>query len=101
MRNRFITPMALMGQPWERPIGPDGWAEEDSDWVTPQRIAARLQWAMVMPQVLRPELPDPRDFVETALGGQAPEVVRFAAASAETRSDGIGLVLASPAFQRQ
>lgn len=100
MRNRFITPMALMGQPWEHPIGPDGWAEDDSDWVTPQRIAARLQWAMVMPQVLRPELPDPREFVETALGGQAPEVVRFAAASAETRSDGIGLVLASPAFQR-
>lgn len=101
IRSRFTVPMAQMGQLWERPIGPDGWPEEDDNWVTPQRIAARLQWAMVMPQVLKPELPDPRDFVETALGGHAPEVVRFAAASAESRVDGIGLVLASPAFQRQ
>lgn len=100
MRNRFMTPLNLMGQLWERPIGPDGWDEEDSNWVTPQRIAARLQWAMVMPQVLRPDLPDPREFVETALGGQAPAVVRFAATNAESQVDGIGLILASPAFQR-
>jgi len=100
MRNRFVTSLMLMGQPWERPGGPDGWPEDDGDWVTPQRIAARIQWAMVMPQILRPDLPDPRDFVQTALGPNAPEVVRFAAASAETRVDGIGLVLASPAFQR-
>ena len=100
MRNQFVTPMVLMGQPWERPGGPDGWPEDDADWVTPQRIAARIEWAMTMPTVLRPDLPDPRDFVEVALGGAAPEVVRFAAESAETRADGIGLVLASPAFQR-
>ena len=45
-------------------------------------------------------LPDPREFVETALGPDVPEAVRFAAKAAETRAEGVGLVLASPAFQR-
>jgi uncharacterized protein (DUF1800 family) len=92
--------MALMGQPQGRPGGPDGFPEADIDWITPQRLAARLQWAMVMPFQLMRLLPDPRAFVEAALGPAAPEPVRFAARAAETRAEGVGLVLASPAFQR-
>ncbi len=94
------APMTLMGQRWERPLGPDGWPEDDDAWITPQRMAARLEWAMTVPALLRPDLPDPRDFVETALGGRAPEELMFAARAAEDRSTGVGLILASPAFQR-
>lgn len=96
----LIAPMTLMGQEWERAPGPDGWPEADTDWITPQRLAARLQWAMTAPAGIRRALPDPRDFVDTALGRHAPEAVRFAAMAAEDRAEGIGLVLASPAFQR-
>ena len=95
------VPLQLMGQSWENPIGPDGWPEEDREWVTPQGIAGRIQWAMTVPSVLQPELPDPRDFVTDALGDRASDAIRFAAASAEQRREGIGLVLASPAFQRR
>ncbi len=95
------TPLQVMGQAWERPVGPDGWPEADAEWVTPQGVAGRIQWAMTVPRVLRPDLPDPRDFVSEALGDAAPEAVRFAAASAEERREGVGLVLASPAFQRR
>jgi uncharacterized protein (DUF1800 family) len=97
----IIQPMGLMGQIWQRPEGPDGWPEEDPQWVTPQGVAARLQWAVSVPQVLKPELPDPREFVQTALGSRGSAAVSFAAKAAESRADGIGLVLASPAFQRQ
>lgn len=100
LQQRLFDPMALMGQIWERPEGPDGWAEADSDWITPQGVAARLQWAVSAPQLLMPQLPDPRDFVISALGMRAPRAVQFAAAAAETRPDGVGIVLASPAFQR-
>ena len=100
MRTMFFTPLELMGQRWGRPEGPDGWPEDDPDWITPQRLAARLQWGMTVPFRLKKVLPDPRDFVETALGAAAPEPVRFAARAAETRAEGIGLVLAAPAFQR-
>ncbi len=97
----LMTPMALMGQAWQKPTGPDGLPEEDDAWITPQGISARLRWAMTIPQVLRPDLPDPREFVTVALGSMVPEPVRFAASAAESRPDAIGLVLSSPAFQRR
>ena len=99
--NRFLRyPLERMGQPWERPLGPDGWTEEDSAWATPQGMAGRLQWALGLPELLQQDLPDPRSFVEAALGPEAPERVRFAARAAETRREGIALVLMAPAFQR-
>ncbi len=100
MRRLFDLPLTLMGQPWGQPAGPDGWPERDADWITPQRLAARLGWAMTAPFALMGVLPDPREFVQAALGRSAPEAVRLAAAAAETRAEGVGVVLASPAFQR-
>jgi len=90
-----------MGQPWLRPNGPDGWAEQDAAWVTPQGVSARLLWALNVPQRLRRVLPEPGDFVASALGPYATPPVQFAARSAESRADAIGLILASPAFQRR
>ncbi len=100
MRDMFATPMILMGQEWGRAQGPDGWPEADENWITPQRLAARMQWAMTVPFLIRRLLPDPREFAHAALGGTLPETVRFAASSAESRAEGIGVVLSSPAFQR-
>ena len=101
MRGTFIGPMRLMGQNWQKPLGPDGWPEEDDVWISPQNVAARLQWAMAAPRKMRPNLPDPRTFVDVALGARAPAAVKFAAGAAESKSEAIGLVLASPAFQRR
>ncbi len=100
-RMAFIAPMRVMGQKWQEPVGPDGWPEEDSNWITPQSLSARVRWAMEIPQMLLPVLPDPRVFAQTALGRRANDVIRFAAASAESKPEAIGLVLASPAFQRR
>ncbi|MCV2880459.1 DUF1800 domain-containing protein [Actibacterium sp. XHP0104] len=97
----FSRPMAEMGQPIEGPIGPDGWPEEAQYWITPQGMAARIQWAARAPSALMPDLPDPRAFAEAALGGMVPDDLRFAAAGAESRPVGVALVLASPAFQRR
>ena len=97
----ILRPLAVMGQPWEAPPGPDGWAEAPEDWITPQGLAGRIDWAMRAPATLLGALPDPRDFVVTALGGFVTPDVRFAAEAAESVDDGIGLVLASAAFQRR
>jgi uncharacterized protein (DUF1800 family) len=94
-------PLLEMGQPWEAPPGPDGWPEEDRRWITPQGLAARLRWAMTWPTLALGDLPDPREMVAVALGAAAPEPVRFAAMAAENRAEGLGLILASPAFQRR
>jgi uncharacterized protein (DUF1800 family) len=101
LRQTVIAPMAAMGQAWERPGGPDGWPEEAEAWVTPQGVAARINWAMRMPGRIMAALPDPRALVPAALGGLAGEAVEFAAGAAEDRAEGVGIVLASAAFQRR
>ncbi|WP_299416250.1 DUF1800 domain-containing protein [uncultured Sulfitobacter sp.] len=100
VRKIFYKPLSEMGQVWEKPAGPDGLPEEDSAWIAPQGIAARLQWAISVPNQLIADLPDPRQFVQTALGDFTTPAVNFAADAAESRWDGVGLILASPAFQR-
>ena len=100
MQVMMTAPLTLMGHQWGRPAGPDGLPEDDPDWITPQRLAARLQWGMTVPRRLKKVLPDPREFAHMALGHTVPEPVRFAASAAESRAEGIGIILASPAFQR-
>lgn len=97
----LLAPLMGMGQQWQRPAGPDGWAEEAEAWITPQGLAARIQWSMSAPSAFFRSLPDPRDFVIAALGDVADQKVTFVARAAETRREGVGLVLASPAFQRR
>ncbi len=100
MRTLVIAPMGLMGQLWENPVGPDGWAEEAEHWITPQGLAARIQWAMTVPVLLRPELPEPSALAVTALGTRLGDTLRQALAGVDKKSDGVGLILASPEFQR-
>lgn len=101
IRQTLLNPMAVMGQPWARPNGPDGWPEEAEAWGTPQGLAMRINWAMRQPSRLAQRLPDPRDFLVTALGEAASEPLRWAVPRAESRSQGIALVLASADFNRR
>lgn len=101
LRRGLLLPLAAMGQTWHKPNGPDGWDEADAHWLTPQGLARRTEWAMRVPIIMRPDLPDPRAFVDTALGSYAGDHARFAANAAESRTEAIGLVLLSPAFQRR
>jgi len=100
-RRMVLAPMALMGQPWRGPNGPDGWPEAVENWITPQGLAGRIGWAMTAPGRLVAAMPDPRDFAAQALGTAAPERLIWAAARAESAREGVGLVLASPAFNRR
>ena len=97
----FLQPMAVMGQQVGRPGGPDGWPEEDTAWISPQGVAARLEWAMQAPVRLMKTLPEPEAFLDTALAGQAPPEVRFAVNAAENRAVAIGLALCAPWVQRR
>ncbi len=100
LRQRLQQPLVLMGQTWEKPVGPDGWAEAAGAWITPQGMAARINWAMSAPGRLVKDLPDPRDLVLTALGPTPPDPVVFAARAAESKVEGVGVILSSAAFQR-
>jgi uncharacterized protein (DUF1800 family) len=97
----ILDPLAAMGQPFHQAPGPDGWPEAEADWITPQGLAARIDWAMQAPARLVRPLPDPRTFLTTALGERAGEKLVWAVSAAESARDGVGLVLASPTFNRR
>lgn len=100
-RQTFQRPMQFMGQPWGAPNGPNGWPEEAQHWITPQGLAVRINWAMKLDRFKLLKLPDPRELVTTALGGQAGERLRLAAGAAEDKGEGVAVVLASPDFQKR
>ncbi|MFN4204411.1 MAG: DUF1800 family protein [Tabrizicola sp.] len=100
-RRLVLLPLQAMGQPFQRAPGPDGWPEAAADWITPQGLAARIDWAMQAPERLVRPLPDPRAFLTAALGARAGEKLAWAVGAAESGRDGVGLVLASPEFNRR
>jgi uncharacterized protein (DUF1800 family) len=97
----ILDPLAAMGQPFQHAPGPDGWPEAEADWITPQGLAARIDWAMQAPERVARPLPDPRGFLQTALGARAGDKLAWAVGAAESARDGVGLVLASPELNRR
>jgi uncharacterized protein (DUF1800 family) len=101
LRNVLILPLRAMGQAWKSPPGPDGWGEAIETWITPQGLAERISWAMRWPAEIAAPLPDPQMFAETALGDRAAPATLWACERAENRAEGVGIVLASPEFNRR
>ena len=101
-QTRFFLahPLEAMGEPFDEVPSPAGYGEEAAYWVTPQGLAARIDWAMALAQRL-PDTPDPRDFVEIAMADAASDTLRRAASGAETRAQGVGLILSAPEFNRR
>jgi uncharacterized protein (DUF1800 family) len=100
VRRRMLTPLQAMGMPWNVSGGPDGWEEAAEAWITPQGMAARISWAMEFPSQFA-RLPDPREFVVTALGNRASERLIWAVSASQDQREGVGLILASPEFNRR
>ncbi|PJF09433.1 DUF1800 domain-containing protein [Pseudorhodobacter sp. MZDSW-24AT] len=100
-RQVVLTPLAAMGQPWQSPPGPDGWPEAAEAWITPEAMAIRITWAMDMPAQLVNPLPDPVALMTRALGSHVGERLAWAIPRAESAREAVGLVLASPEFNRR
>jgi uncharacterized protein (DUF1800 family) len=100
IRQYLSGPMQTMGQAWQQANGPNGFPEEMDQWITPQGLAARIEWALIMTQDLKIET-DPQDFARTALGDVADARLLRLVGAAESRAEGIALVLASPEFNRR
>lgn len=94
-------PMAAMGQPWLAPRGPDGFPEDEAEWISPQQLSARINWALRVPQMLGRVPEDPMDFAHAALGPRLSPALAQAVPRAETRAEALALVLASADFMRR
>ena len=96
----LAEPLQDMGEAFETVPSPAGHDDSAAYWVTPQALAARIGWVMALVQRW-PDGPDPRAFVDVALGDAASDALRRAAQGAETRTQGLAVILASPEFNRR
>ena len=76
-------------------------AELISDLPSACRLAARISWGMELARRFPGRAPNPRHFVRDALGDAAGSRLIWAAGVAESRDEGVGLVLSSAEFNRR
>jgi uncharacterized protein (DUF1800 family) len=89
-----------MGQkPFSAP-SPKGWPEEAEVWCAPDAVIKRMAWAQSLAaQSLNGR--DPLELARDALGARLTPLVATAISRAETREEGLAILLMSPEFQRR
>lgn len=88
-----------MGQPAWRAPSPEGWPDTAADWVGPDALVKRLNWAQAV--AARVAGYEPVTVAEGALGPRLGEASYQAVARAGSRADALTLFLMSPEFQRR
>ncbi|NOR61747.1 MAG: DUF1800 family protein [Rhodobacteraceae bacterium] len=97
---KLAKALEAMGQRPFKPNGPDGWPEDAESWITPPQLAARIAWAGQAARTYASEQ-DPRALMQAVLGNTAPEFLSFAVSGAETKWEGVVLLLVSPSLMRR
>ncbi|MFI4935022.1 MAG: DUF1800 family protein [Caulobacterales bacterium] len=89
-----------MGQkPYSAPT-PKGWAEEAEVWCAPDAVIKRIVWSEnLAARALNGR--DPTQLASDALGARLTPLVAKAISRAETREEGMAILLMSPEFQRR
>lgn len=83
-----------------RAPSPAGWPDSADDWIGPEAMIRRVDWATAAAAQIAPHA-QPLELLDVALGGLASEATRTAVSRAPSAKDGIALLLASPEFQRR
>jgi uncharacterized protein (DUF1800 family) len=98
---KTVSPvLTAMGQKPFEPPSPKGWAEEAEVWCAPDAVIKRMNWS----ETFAPEAcgeRDPMALARNALGARLTAPVATTIARAETRGEGLAILLMSPEFQRR
>ena len=91
---------AALGQPLWQPPGPKGWPDADDSWLGPSPIRERLRIAEKASSHTAKSA-DPRELAADLFGEHLSEPTAQAVKRAETREQGMVLLVMSPEFQRR
>lgn len=97
----MMRDLAAMGQPLQIAPGPQGWYDRWSDWNGADSLMKRIERSLMLASKEAGRVTDPRQFVTASLGNAASTELVTAVSRAATPEQGLGLVLASPEFQRR
>jgi uncharacterized protein (DUF1800 family) len=98
---QIMGPLTAMGQRLWEPSGPNGFPDQSAAWATPEGIKTRIDVSASFGRQLGGNAPDPRVLTEAVLGPLASRETRLAVERAESRQQGVALMLMSPEFQRR
>jgi uncharacterized protein (DUF1800 family) len=93
-----LGPLYVMGMPLWQPPGPNGWPDTVAAWASPEGMKLRLDVSAAIAARVK-ELVNPSDVLESIAGEAASAETRQAIARAESRQQGLALLLMSPEFQ--
>jgi uncharacterized protein (DUF1800 family) len=95
---------AVLGRMGQRPYyaqGPNGWPDTEGEWVGPDPVWKRLEWATAMAKGAATAQIDPVAIAASALGETVTQPTLQAIRRAESPSQGLAILLVSPEFQRR
>lgn len=96
----YFQALNALGQQLWNPPGPNGYADTLATWANPEGMKVRLELASSIARVT-PGTQSPTEMLDAVLGPRASDLTRQAVARAESRMQGIALLLMSPEFQRR
>jgi uncharacterized protein (DUF1800 family) len=88
-----------LGQPLWQPAGPNGWGDTVADWAAPQAMNARLDLAAQWGR--RNDAVDPVGLADAVFGSALARDTRDTIARAESRRQGLAIMLMAPEMQRR
>ncbi|MEC9346518.1 MAG: DUF1800 domain-containing protein [Pseudomonadota bacterium] len=95
-----VLALSQLGQPaWAAP-SPQGWADEAGAWLSPDQAMKRIEFAVAIADRLGDRVAPDR-FAGAILGTQLRDETRDAVGRAESRTQGMAMILAAPEFQRR
>lgn len=97
---QLISMLRRLGQPLWDPPSPAGFPSDGSAWLSSGAMVGRLEFAQRMVALRRDDL-DPRNLTKRLLGERVSAETRKAIELAESRSQGLVLLIMSPEFQRR
>lgn len=92
--------LAAMGQAVGRAPSPQGWPDRSEDWLSPDSLLKRVQWADQFSQA-HPDAADARALAQLAWGDSLSASTAQHIERAESGAQALALLLASPEFQRR
>jgi uncharacterized protein (DUF1800 family) len=97
---QILGPLNVMGMPLWTPPGPNGFADTSAAWASPEGMKLRLDLVAQYAAKMK-DPPNPSDLLDALCGGAASAETRVAVAHAESRQQGLALLLMSPEMQRR
>lgn len=97
---RWLTELDAMGQPVGRAPSPQGWPDQQDDWLGPDALRKRVEWASEMGRTTGGQV-DARSLARQAWGDALSANTRTQIDRADSGAQALALLLASPEFQRR